>query len=128
MKKILIFILSLQGLSAVAGGEELIRTNGSGMKVEWLANSPFDSFLIPGLLLILVIGGTSLGASFLLIKKHKRELEASTVAGFGILIWIFAQIYMIQMASFLQAVYFASGIIILSLTFEILRDKSRNNS
>lgn len=86
MKKLLVLVLSLQGMTSFFGGIELIRTNGMGMPIEWLANSPFDSFLIPGLILMTVIGGTSFAASYLLLKKHRLQHEASAIAGFGILI------------------------------------------
>lgn len=125
MKKLLIAILLVQGISAVIGGIELIRTNGMGMPLEWLSNSPFDSFLIPGLILTFVVGGTSLAASYFLIKRHKYQHEASAIAGFGILIWIYVQITIVRQASFLQTVYFISGIIILTLTFLLLKGGER---
>lgn len=121
MKLSLIIILLFLGLTAVAGGINLIITNGSGMPVEWLANSPFRSFLIPGLILTLLIGGLSLVSSVLLMKNHRLKLELSAVNGFGVLIWIFVQQYIIRQSSFLQIVYFGIGIIILILTFLLLK-------
>jgi len=124
MKKILIGILLLQGISAIFGGVELVRTNGMGMPISWLANSPFNSFLIPGLILMIIVGGTSLSACYLLINNNKYQYESSAIAGFGIQIWIFVQIYLIQQGSLLQAIYFSSGIIILILTIRLLKTKN----
>lgn len=69
MRALLIVILLFQGLTAFFSGIELIRTNGLGMPEKWLASTPFDSFLIPGIILITVIGGTSLAAAYMLFKK-----------------------------------------------------------
>lgn len=124
MKKILILILLIQGISAGIGGEELIRTNGMGIPKEWLANSPFESFIIPGMILGFIVGGTSIVASWRLYKNHKHQFETAAVAGFGIQIWIFVQIYMIRQTSILQALYFASGTIILALTIKLLKART----
>ena len=124
MRKLLILILFFLGATAVVGGIQLIRTNGMGMPQEWLATTPFSSFLIPGLILSIIVGGTSLLAILLLIRHHKYGLETSAIAGFGVQIWIFTQIYMLHHASFLQIVYFTTGILILILTILLLRKRS----
>lgn len=121
MKKLLITLLLFQGITAVISGIELMRTNGLGMPVSFLSNSPFTSFLIPGLILTIIIGGTSLLAAFFLLKNHKFALHASAAGGFGILIWIFTEQYMIHESSFLQVIYFSIGILILTLTMLILK-------
>jgi len=124
VRKLLILILLFLGITAALGGIELIRTNGMGMPQEWLATTPFSSFLIPGLVLSLIVGGASLVSSLLLIRRHNYALESSAIAGFGVQIWIFTQIYMLQHASFLQIFYFGTGILILILTIFLLRKKS----
>lgn len=116
MKKALIALLLFLGITAAIGGIQLIRTNGMGMPADWLSKSPFPNFIIPGLILLFVVGGSGLLAAFLQIKKHKYSIEASVTAGFGILIWIFTELMLIPHASFLQVIYFALGILILILS------------
>lgn len=125
MRKLLIIILFLQGFSAIVSGIEIIRTNGLGIPLQWLSTTPFSSFIIPGLILVCVVGGTSILACVLLIKNLRYALEASATAGFGIQIWIFVQLFMINQSSFLQVIYFSSGIIILILVFLLLRNKQK---
>lgn len=125
MRKLLIIILFLQGFSAIVSGIEIIRTNGLGIPLQWLSATPFSSFIIPGLILVCVVGGTSILACVLLIKNLRYALEASATAGFGIQIWIFVQLFMINQSSFLQVIYFSSGIIILILVFLLLRNKQK---
>lgn len=121
MRKLLIALLLFLGITAAIGGMQLIRTNGMGMPIDWLSKSPFPNFIIPGFILLLIVGGSSLLAAFLHIKNHKYAIEASVTAGFGILIWIFTELMMIPHASFLQVIYFALGILILILSMFLLR-------
>lgn len=121
MKRILIAILGFLGITSVAGGSHLIITNGSGMPAAWLENSPFSSFFLPGIILVLIIGGLSIASSLFLIKNRPFQFELSAISGFGVLIWIFVQQYIIRQSSFLQIAYFGIGIIILILTFFLLK-------
>ncbi len=118
MRKLLIALLLFLGITAAIGGIQLIRTNGMGMPIDWLSKSPFPNFIIPGFILLFIVGGSSLLAAFLQLKKHKYAIEASVTAGFGILIWIFTELMMIPHASFLQVIYFALGILILILSIK----------
>ena len=72
MKKVLIFLLAFLGLGAVFGGSILIVSpNGKlfGMPLSMLENSPFSSFLIPGIILFLVLGLVPMLLVFSLLKK-----------------------------------------------------------
>lgn len=101
------------GITAVIGGIGLITTNGLGMPLSYLSNSVFPSFVIPGILLAGVVGGSNLLALLLLLRKHKYMLEGAAVGGFGIIIWIFGELYIIGHAHVLQAIYFALGVAML---------------
>ena len=74
----LIALLLFGAVSALAGG---IGIAGFGVGAEYLARTPFPSLLIPGLILILVVGGTQLAAAVLLIGKREPALLLAAVAG-----------------------------------------------
>lgn len=74
-----------------------------------LEGSPFDTYLVPGLILLLVVGGAHLWAFLLTLRRSRRAGFVIAVAGYGILIWIFVQMVFIPF-SFLQALYFAVGL------------------
>ena len=112
-------------LSTLLGGYLLIFKNGGGLPIASLADSPFTSFFWPGLILTLIVGGTHLLAAILLIKKNRYWMEGSSVAGFGILIWIFTEVYMTKGPHFLQIVYFVAGIT--NLTFTIFLQEGKRN-
>lgn len=76
---------------------------------DYLVGTPFTSYLLPGLALALVVGGSHAVAFMLLLRRHPRADLLTSVAAFGVLIWIFIQMIYIPF-SVLQAVYFAAGL------------------
>lgn len=116
----LVVLLFFGGLSALVGAGMAIVADGAGVPPEYLANSPFSSFLIPGLILGLVVGGTQLAAATTVLMKHRRGLLLSAIAGFGMLIWIFAELAILGEYSPLQTAYFALGVVELVLVLVLL--------
>jgi len=86
---------------------------------EYLDGSPFTSYLVPGLVLALVLGGVHAIAFVLLLRRRPSALLAAAVAGYAALIWIFVQMMVIPF-SFLQAVYFMAGAVELGLVLLLL--------
>jgi hypothetical protein len=111
LRQIFGIILFIIGLSAISGGIGLI-TNKIAPPIS-LLHGYFPSYLIPGIILTFVVGGTHLLAAFSIFKKIKIAPELSAVAGFGMLIWLFTEIYIIQTGDVLQIIYFALGIMTL---------------
>lgn len=117
----LLIIQGFVALTAFAGGIALIVGSlnpelGGGIvpPQEFLEGSPFRSFVIPGLLLAVVLGGVHLVAFAMLVRRHKWAHFVAAAAGFAALIWIFVQMVYIPF-SVLQAVYFAAGLAELGL-------------
>ncbi|GAA4142528.1 hypothetical protein [Leifsonia shinshuensis] len=109
------------GVTAIAGGAALVvgattssTLGGAVPDRAFLGGSPFPSYLVPGLLLALVVGGTQLAAAFLVWRASHTGTVAAAVAGFGLLIWIFVQMVFIPFSA-LQAAYFAAGLTELGL-------------
>lgn len=86
---------------------------------EYLRGSPFDSYLVPGLILLLVVGGTQAFAFVLLLRRSDWAVAAAGVAGCGLLIWVFVQMVIIPFSP-LQAVYFGAGLLELVLALLLL--------
>ncbi|MET3905189.1 hypothetical protein ABIE35_003783 [Paenarthrobacter sp. 4246] len=116
-------LLTVQGLVAVtsiAGG--LVMAVGSWPGVdrsalppeiqlpeEYLSGSPFSSYLVPGLLLAVVVGGLH-GLAFILhLRRGAFASLAAAAAGYSILVWIFVQMALIPFSA-LQAAYFGAGL------------------
>jgi hypothetical protein len=107
-------------LSALAGAVLAIAANGAGVPLDYLANSPFSSYMVPGLILGVVVGGTQLAAAAALLKRTRVALLLSAIAGFGMLIWVFTELAIIQKYSWLQSAYFIFGAIELILVLALL--------
>lgn len=120
----LIAALLLVAVSAFAGGIGLAFFNGLNMPVENLGGI-FSSYFWPGMILFFVVGGTNLLGAIMVIKNNKFSPEWSAIAGFGLLIWIYTEIYIIKEVAWLQVLYFALGIVILILSGAKLRAEGR---
>lgn len=116
----LVAVTVFQAASAVAGGIAMLVTGGMGMPAAWLASGPFVTFTIPGVILLLAVGGTQSIAAVLLILRRESALLSSAVAGFGMIIWIFVEVAMIVAVSWLQVIYFVTGVAQLVLVLALL--------
>jgi len=74
----------------------------------------------PRLILGVVVGGTQLAAAANLLAKRRAALLLSAIAGFGMLIWIFAELAIIRQYSWLQTAYFALGLLEVMLVLTLL--------
>jgi hypothetical protein len=107
-------------ISAAAGAWLAIGAKGGGVPLEYLEHSPFDSFVVPGLVLGGVVGGTQGAAAIAVIARRRSALLLSAVAGFGMLIWIFVELAMLRHYSWLQTLYFLHGCSELLLVLALL--------
>ena len=105
-------------LSALSGGIGLLFANGLGMPLYLLDDSPFDSFIVPGLILLLIVGGTQALAVLLQHRRHPWYPAAAGVAGFGMIIWIYVEVALLPGYAFLMTLYFSTGV--LQLVFILL--------
>ena len=64
----LVVVSLFNALSAVGGGIGMVVADGLSMPKSLLANSPFTTFLLPGLILAVVVGGTQTMAAVRLLS------------------------------------------------------------
>ena len=127
ISKILAILLLFTGAISVISGAMMIITNGMGMPLFWLEGTIFKSYLIPGLILLIIISGVTLLSGTLLLMRKKGALEASAASGFGLLIWLFTEMYILtQVGShFLHAIIFTEAIVILIAVMILLKIKEK---
>jgi hypothetical protein len=116
---VLVTVLIFDAVSSFVGAVLAIVFNGAGVPPELLAGTWFPSFLAPGLILGIIVGGTHSAAAFALLTRRRWALLAAAVAGFAMLIWIFAELAIIGY-SWLQSVYFGFGTLELILVLALL--------
>lgn len=119
---LLIIIMALQGLSGLLGGISLI-IDPSGEMIElpsgWLAGSMFQDYLIPGIILLTVLGIFPMLTLIGLINGTKRSLIYARLVGYALVIWIAVEIFIIgyKPEPPLQMIYGILGIIIILLAY-----------
>ncbi|HEY0248048.1 MAG TPA: hypothetical protein VGC45_07275 [Gryllotalpicola sp.] len=119
-------VAAFTALSAVVGGILLViggLTGGSGgmsIPLSVLSGTPFRSFLWPGVILVLVVGGTQVLAVVLQLRRSAWTAAAMAVAGFALVIWMFAEVALLPGIDALQVFYFALGVAQLVLLAAVL--------
>jgi len=131
-KNLLIILLGFLSIGAFFGGIGfLIRPDGSlfQMPVEILANSPFRSFFIPGIILLTIFGIFPAFVIYGLIKKPESKFLNSlnlindyhfawtfaVYIGFGQIIWINVQTLILNSVDILHTIYSSLGILIICI-------------
>ena len=112
----LITLEALVALNAVYGGISLM-INGMGMPDEWLARTPFDSWLWPGVFLVLIIAIPMTVAALAETFRARWAYAASVVAGAAQIGWIVAQLIVLQRYFFLQPILLVAGAAVLALAW-----------
>lgn len=107
------FIQAFTAVGAIpAGIMYLIDPSGvsMGQTTALLAHSPFTSFLVPGLFLLIVNGlGSGFGA-VLSFGKMRYAGEAGIILGIILILWIIIQVSMIGFIHWLQPFFFTVGL------------------
>ncbi|PAF30432.1 hypothetical protein [Paenibacillus sp. 7516] len=130
---VLIILHGFLGIGAIIGGGGLI-IDPSGnilqMPNSLLEHSPFRNFLIPGIVLLLVLGIMPIVIAISLVTQCHWKIGVklnlypdrhwawtfSLYTGFALHIWIMVQVFWIQHVSVIHLVYFAWGIAIQVVT------------
>jgi hypothetical protein len=102
------------GLGAVAGGLGLaLDPSGTnvGLPIEMLENSPFSTFLIPGIVLFTVNGLGSLVGAALTFTRRRGGAEMAMALGAFLVAWIVIQVYWVQGIHWLHWLYFILGLL-----------------
>ena len=117
---LLIGAILVQGLSGVAGGIGLVfdpSGESLGIPSSWLAGSPFADYLIPGVILLVVLGIVPLADLYGLWTRRYWGWLGALLIGFALLVWIGVEILIIgyQPQPPLQLIYGLLGIVTIIL-------------
>lgn len=109
------------GLGAVGGGVGPILTNGMEMPHDWLTDTPFDSYRVPGIILALAVGGGNLTAAWMLWRRRPLTPAAPLAGGCIPLGWMSVQLALIGYRGCPQPVYVGFGVVVVGLSWWLHR-------
>jgi hypothetical protein len=113
--KVLLGLLLFNGLSAAVGGLALM-TDWIPEQASWVRDTDFPSNYFPGVILMAVVGGSSLIATTALVKRCDGWQLASIAAGTIMVFWIIGEVASIRGFHFLQVIYLATGALVVMWT------------
>jgi hypothetical protein len=117
LRRALIGLELFTGVAAVGGGILLIAGPSTMLPPsEYLRGSPFTSYTVPGIALLVLIGGANLlAATALLRKRVNRGLMLSFSAGAMLFIFEVVEVGVIGMRMWLQPFMFAMSLLLMGL-------------
>jgi len=132
MKKILIvlpcLLLLFNGIGAIYGGWNLIiHPDGSSIQLsmDWLKHTPFQNYLIPGIVLFIANGIFSI-AVIIMLLFNKRYYPWFIIAQGAILTgWIIIQMLLIRTVHFFHYIMGGMGLALIILGILLLKHMNR---
>src|SRR5437763_1779022 len=95
IERIGIVVIALFIAVSAAGGAIGLVGGGLQFPPEWLDGSPFRSYVVPGLILGLVVGGSALFAGILAVRGQPLAVPAAVVAGVIQVGWIVGEVLLV---------------------------------
>jgi hypothetical protein len=131
IRALLILFDGFLALTAIGGGLGLL----SGLMappMESLAGSIFGNYLVPGLSLVVLVGGSALVSTALLVRNHRLAPALAAMSGLAIIIFETVEVLVIGSpagyARTLQILYFSLGLLILLTSLAPLADLRRSSA
>ncbi len=124
-------LLLLNGIGALYGGWQLATdpTGGSmQMPLSYLEHSPFDTYLIPGIVLLMANGAGSLVVLGLMLACSPYYPLGVLAEGFILGGWIGIQMLMLQTANPLQLTFATVAVLLIACGWGIWRIKRAGSS
>jgi hypothetical protein len=83
-----------------------------GLPEGWIEDTPFGSYLLPGLYLLLVNGIGMLVLAGLIVIRHWSAPWLTAILGVGLIIWITVQLLVMPETMALQWIFMATGFLL----------------
>ncbi|MEL1244982.1 hypothetical protein AAEO56_11960 [Flavobacterium sp. DGU11] len=118
VKTILIALLGMNALTATYGGLNLMlipNGSGLGLPLELLSNTPFDSYFLPGLILLLSNGLSSIFIGWIFLTHSRHSYWMVNAQGFMLVTYIVVQVMMIDVIVPLHLICGGAGMLMILL-------------
>lgn len=116
-RRLIIALELFAAVTALAGGLALLLwPHGNVVVPLWLLDtSPFKTFIVPGALLAVVVGGSNLASGVLVWRRSRAAIDAMLLAGGAMTVWIVAESAILREFSWLHLVYGLIGLTVLGV-------------
>jgi hypothetical protein len=122
MKVILLLLISFVAFTATISGFMMIISPDDGMMglpLSLLQETPFRSFLLPGIILLLAVGGINIGALASHLQRSSYRYGWAIAGGIVTLGWIVVQMLLIGTVSWLHYLYLTIGLLIVLIAWQL---------
>lgn len=109
-------LLGFGALNAFGGGWYGL-AGAEGVPTAWLDGSPFSTYVVPSLILLVVVGGAFAAAAALVLAGSRRGRTAALLAAGVVLGWIAVQVAIIGHVSWMQPATAIAGLVIAALAW-----------
>jgi hypothetical protein len=106
------------GVSGLAGGGQFILAPSGrliGISPTLLAGSPFDSYLVPGVILFSILGVFPLVVVYGLFRRKRWAWPAAIAVGVALVVWVLVEGAVIGFGKRLQYPHLIQGVVIVGL-------------
>jgi hypothetical protein len=122
MKTLLFILVSFIAVTSTLSGILMIsRPDGEilNLPISLLEGTPFKDFLVPGILLTTIVGGTNLLAVFFNMQRNPNRYNWAITGGVTITGWIIAQMILIRTFHWLHFIYLGIGFLIVLIAYQL---------
>jgi hypothetical protein len=109
-------LLAFGAINAFAGGYYGL-SGARDVPVEWLDGSPFATYFIPSLILLIAVGGSFVTAAVAVLARFRIARPAALAAVVIVTGWLAAQIAIIGYVSWMQPTTAAAALVIFVLAW-----------
>ncbi|MGE0786510.1 MAG: hypothetical protein AB7S26_12640 [Sandaracinaceae bacterium] len=112
MRGLVIALTGFAALSAIGGGAEMLiwQRGNPYLDTGLLEHMPFSTFLVPGILLAAVVGGTNALAMALAWRRSRFAIDATILAGGALTVWMLVELALMRTVHWLHLVYGSLGL------------------
>lgn len=109
--KLLLGVLLFNAVTALIGGLGLI-FGFIKPPSAWLPHVFFHSYVLPGLILFFIVGGSAVHGAVSLMRMTSFAYEIAGLSGLLMVAWIVGEILVIQQTNWLQFLYLLTGSVV----------------
>jgi len=118
IRRTLIGLELFVALNAVAGAVYALG-GADGVDRAWLDGTPFHDYVVPGLILLLVVGGSLAAAAVALMREGATAWDLSLAATAVLIVWLVVETLIIGLVSWMQPATFAAALVIATLALRL---------